>query len=459
MDGERLAVPRDERVRLRASRARAEVRDFPQQQVVRERLGEERHARRQHAHLDPLPLPRPPPRRERGQDAVRGVEPGELVRHGRADRLGIVEVREYAPQAREGLPDRVIDRTVGCRAARADPGHRAVHEARVRLAERRVPDPHPLRGPGSEVLDDDVGPLHEREVGPAREVVAQVERDALLAAVVGGKLGSLPALALAPAAERVAGPRRLDLDHLGTEVGEEHRGVRSADEARDLENTHAIERPSHAFSPRRCAASVWTLPWTGCASSRSRVPPPSASPRAKGFSWTSRSRSSTRRLAARRRSSTRSYAASSISPTRPQTTSSCASTATAPTSRSSVSPSSAWRSGWSCGPRSRRSGSSAARTSASTRSRAATRPSRTTSSIVAAWRAGHTARSPSAAPRSGWTRSSRARSRARCSPRRTIFARWPRARASSRRLRTISRATPVAPSRRAEAGRGTTTTS
>src|SRR5207253_435724 len=78
VDGERLAVPRDERVRLRASRARAEVRDLAEQEVVRERLGEERHARRQHAHLDPLPLPRPRPRRERREDAVRGVEPGEL---------------------------------------------------------------------------------------------------------------------------------------------------------------------------------------------------------------------------------------------------------------------------------------------------------------------------------------------------------------------------------------------
>ena len=68
-----------------------------------------------------------------------------------------------------------------------------------------------------------------------------VERDAALVAVVGLEVRAVEAAL--EGAERVAGARLLDLDHVGAEVGEQHRRRRAGDEGALLEHAHALAGP------------------------------------------------------------------------------------------------------------------------------------------------------------------------------------------------------------------------
>ena len=49
-------------------------------------------------------------------------------------------------------------------------------------------------------------------------------------------------------AERIAGARHLDLDHLGAEVGEQHAGGRAGDEGAHVEHADAFKRSCHSSS-------------------------------------------------------------------------------------------------------------------------------------------------------------------------------------------------------------------
>ena len=48
---------------------------------------------------------------------------------------------------------------------------------------------------------------------------------------------------LPPGAQRIAPVRRLDLDHIRAEPGEEHAGERSGQELPELEDCQAAQRP------------------------------------------------------------------------------------------------------------------------------------------------------------------------------------------------------------------------
>src|SRR5262249_44079284 len=83
-------------------------------------------------------------------------------------------------------------------------------------------------------------------LGPGRR--AQVERDRLLVAVDGevvrGQAGA-GVVRRAPAARHVAVLGMLDLDHAGAEVAEHHRAEGAGEDAREVEDEHALERRAH----------------------------------------------------------------------------------------------------------------------------------------------------------------------------------------------------------------------
>src|SRR5262249_6598297 len=55
-------------------------------------------------------------------------------------------------------------------------------------------------------------------------------------------------------AKRVAGLRRLDLDHLGAELAEDGGAMRSGDEGAEIKHADALER-GHGWAPMRPARS------------------------------------------------------------------------------------------------------------------------------------------------------------------------------------------------------------
>jgi hypothetical protein len=83
--------------------------------------------------------------------------------------------------------------------------------------------------------------------------VLQVQRHAALAAVApqeGAALVGQLRQFRRVAAQVVAAPGRLDLDHVGTQVGQEHRGQRAGDEVREVDDAHALQRQRRARRAR-----------------------------------------------------------------------------------------------------------------------------------------------------------------------------------------------------------------
>src|SRR5262245_56744926 len=72
----------------------------------------------------------------------------------------------------------------------------------------------------------------------------EVEADALLAPVVHREVDALPADHGRMLA-RLLAARRLDLDHLGAQVGEQHAAARARLEARQFEDADAVEATRH----------------------------------------------------------------------------------------------------------------------------------------------------------------------------------------------------------------------
>src|SRR5699024_3431792 len=96
--------------------------------------------------------------------------------------------------------------------------------------------------------DDDVGRCGEAtdEVPPF--LVTQVERDGPLVAPDAGLPEPLAVADDAPAAHRIAVAGRLDLDDLGAVVTQQLPRERPGDEAAELEDPHAVERPPGSSS-------------------------------------------------------------------------------------------------------------------------------------------------------------------------------------------------------------------
>ena len=101
------------------------------------------------------------------------------------------------------------------------------------------PEAHLLQRAGAKVLDEHVGRGDEPQQRILGGGVAQVEHERALVARVG--LPVQREAGVAPVAQRIA-RRRLDLDHVGAEVGELQRQHVAGDQARQIEHADAVER-------------------------------------------------------------------------------------------------------------------------------------------------------------------------------------------------------------------------
>ena len=175
------------------------------------------------------------------------VEPAHEVREraAAAQRRAALRAR-HREQPAGGLRHDVVARLARARARLAEARERRHHEARVPRLEHVGAEPAARQVAGAEVLDERVGAVHEPQQDLAALGRAEVERDGALAAVRVLEGERRLAHGRGAVAIVVARLRALDLDHLGAEVGE-HRGrERPRDDAREIEDAEALERPAGA---------------------------------------------------------------------------------------------------------------------------------------------------------------------------------------------------------------------
>ena len=128
---------------------------------------------------------------------------------------------------------------VGAGIGPGKPGQRAVHEPRVRFRHLGGAQPEPSHHSGAEPLDQDVGPLNQRTRYAEVTRRLQVERDVALAPLERGVRRMVP--------PRTSG--RVDPDHIGAVVAEDHRHERGREALAEVDDADASECAGHAARP------------------------------------------------------------------------------------------------------------------------------------------------------------------------------------------------------------------
>ena len=206
-----------------------------------EQAGERRVHQRD---LDVAPLTRAGPFDERGLDAVGRQQPADQV-HDRRPGLQRAPVRlaRDRHQPAHGLQQEVVaGQRGGLVGGRAERGHRAGDEPGVVLAQRVAVEAPGADQPGPEGLDQHVGAQGELTRQRAIVLVVEVERERALVAVQAQVVGALALVPRrAPGARVVAAVRALDLDHVGAEVAQQHRGERAGEHAREVGDEDSVQ--------------------------------------------------------------------------------------------------------------------------------------------------------------------------------------------------------------------------
>ena len=177
--------------------------------------------------------------RQGRQEPDAGEEGGAQICRGRTD-----PHRRLTGQARDrrqpahGLHDHVVRRPVGVRPALAETGDRGVHHAGVARRDPLVVEAEALHGAGAEVLDEDLALFHQVHGQPGPPRRAQIEGDGLLAAVDARVVGADPGDEGSEVPRLVAAARQFHLDHLGAEVGQDHRRVGAGQDPGEVEDPH-----------------------------------------------------------------------------------------------------------------------------------------------------------------------------------------------------------------------------
>ena len=200
-------------------------------------------------HIDHLALAGAVAVMQRGQRADRRVQRGIAVddRGGGAERLPD-RLAGQGHQPAHRLAQRIEGRAVAIGAVLAEARDRAEDDVRLQLAQPFVAEAHLVHDPGAEILQDDVGGLDQRGEDLLAALVAQIEAEAFLAAVVDREIDALAA----HQRRRLAGflaAQLFDLDDLGAEVGEDHAAARAGLIPRQFEHPHAFEGSAHRRLP------------------------------------------------------------------------------------------------------------------------------------------------------------------------------------------------------------------
>ena len=193
------------------------------------------------------------------EDADARVQPGHDVEDRDPRAVGrALGVAGQAHQPRDGLDHEVVAGQVASAGSAAEAADRGVDDAGVVGADAVVVEPEPRQAPRLEVLDEDVGPPGELAGRRPVVVVLEVQRHRALVAVD-------PEVVRRDAVAHRRAPRpgvvaagRLDLDHLGAEVGEEHRRVGAGEDPGEVGD----EEPGERTGPVRHGGPPLTRPST-----------------------------------------------------------------------------------------------------------------------------------------------------------------------------------------------------
>ena len=200
-------------------------------------------------------------RQQRGADRLGAGVAGQLVGQDGAHqpRPRLVGAGLHGGQPAQALDQRVEHRLGGKRTVEAEAGDGDEDELRVQRAQRLGVEAEARDRAGTEVLDEHIGrggePLQRRDAAGR----LQVEHDRALVAVVVQERGGEPAAPPRDMAGVVA-RRRLDLDHVGALVGQDHGGQRSRDHRGEIDDPVSVERSWHGGSlPVRSPQGLFTL--------------------------------------------------------------------------------------------------------------------------------------------------------------------------------------------------------
>ena len=247
--------------------------------------------------VDHLASTRPLAREQRGLDGEGDVDAGVGVAVREAGREGgiAVAIASQVGVAAERVHGgrEALESAVG--AGGPEAGEARLDDARIELGEPRVVQPELLDDAHCVVLDVDVRDAHQIAQQPDAVGPFDVQRDALVIALRVVEVGVAVPEALARVAVRVERAEgalqvqlgqvaivrarrvdvldRLDLDHLGPEVGEDQARCRARPDDRLREHAHALEgqprlaagvgRGAGCSVRRHCAASGSRRP-RGC---------------------------------------------------------------------------------------------------------------------------------------------------------------------------------------------------
>jgi hypothetical protein len=228
---------------------------------------EERHRRIQHVELDVLATLTPGAGHERRHHRMGGGHRRDLVGHERLHEGSTL----HGGQARQPLHDGVVHRLVGVGAVGSEPRDRRVHELRIGLGQRPVPEPQPVDHAGSEVLHEDVGRRREAEDQLVAARIAQVHRHGPFVAVESHPGPRHVADRRPGHPHGVVAAHRLDHHHVGAVVGQQRTGERAGHSGGDVDHPEPRQRAMpHAGNLREPAGPLPpALSWPAGRSPRS----------------------------------------------------------------------------------------------------------------------------------------------------------------------------------------------
>ena len=203
-------------------------------------------ARAEQRHLHDPPPARRALLQHGGEEPAQGGQPGDVVTDAapRVERRALVVGHLHGEPGPGPERSDVVGGAVPLGAAQPVAADAAVHEMRMALDGRRGLQPEPVEGVGAEVADEDVGRGEQvLEVLPSLGS-AQVEHDAAFAPVVEreGRVRHVAVDAQRPEhlAHGVA-RRGLDLDDVGSPVGQQRSGRRCGDPDAQLDDPQVCE--------------------------------------------------------------------------------------------------------------------------------------------------------------------------------------------------------------------------
>ncbi len=155
---------------------------------------------------------------KRGQRADRRVKRGVAVDDGRCGADGLAfRLAGQRHEPAHGLSERVEGGPLRVRPVLTEPRHGDEDDPGIQRGQPLVVEAHGAHDAGTKVFEHDVGLGHEGGEDFLALGLAEIETDALLAAVVDGEVDALTADEGRVLA-RLLAARRLDLDHLGAQV-------------------------------------------------------------------------------------------------------------------------------------------------------------------------------------------------------------------------------------------------